>query len=115
MNAKKEYGTKKETFDRIKQLSFRIRYLCQCFIHSRVVYYTKELDVQVLIYNPNKRYTRYQYENIPVQVTNDKRQFKHFLETYKPDIIAIHFVEAWMFKSFIKDSTCPDLHLGTWS
>ncbi len=77
------------------------------FIHSRVVYYTKELDVQVLIYNPNKRYTRYQYENIPVQVTNDKRQFKHFLETYKPDIIAIHFVEAWMFKSFIKDSTCP--------
>lgn len=77
------------------------------FIHSRIVHYTKTFDIRVLVFNKNKEDRTYQHEHIFVQVTNDKKHFKHYLELYKPDIIAIHFVEAWMFDSFIKNFTNP--------
>jgi UDP-N-acetylglucosamine 2-epimerase (non-hydrolysing) len=68
------------------------------FVHSRLKHYVQKFEIQVLgmqyTLDKNESYT---YEGIPVFNVCSQKAFKDYLDKNTPDLIAIHFVEKWMY------------------
>ena len=77
------------------------------FVHSRLKHYTQNFEIQVLGCNETlKQNESYVYEGISVINTCSKKEFKDYINSNYPDLIAIHFVAGWMV-DVIKQFTIP--------
>lgn len=73
------------------------------FVHSRLIHYQKELDVQVIGYSKaaDKDYN-YTYEGIRVEVLSKKQDLRKRIESHNPDLLGFHFIEGWMVEDIVK-------------
>lgn len=78
------------------------------FVHSRLKYYINSFDLQVLGYVQNLSVGEaFTYEGITVENFNDKEKYLKRISEFEPDVIGIHFVQGWLYKSLIKDTKIP--------
>lgn len=74
------------------------------FVHSRLIHYLVEFDVQVLGYNKNAdKDSKYIYEGVSVEVVCKKEHLINRIRLHKPDILGFHFIEGWMVNNIVKN------------
>lgn len=78
------------------------------FVHARAVCYVNEFEVRVLVCKKNvDNIMQYVYDGVSVQVVSDRSMILAHIKSYSPNVIAIHFVSAWMLDIFIRKVSCP--------
>ena len=73
------------------------------FVHSRLLHYLPELDVQVIGYKESlKEAYHYNYEGVNVEVVSSKKSLVEKIKEHNPDLLGFHFIEGWMVKDIVE-------------
>ncbi|MFZ5972399.1 MAG: glycosyltransferase family 4 protein [Bacteroidota bacterium] len=79
------------------------------FVHSRLKYYANFFNVNVVGWNKRTGIYSFTYEGIHVDMVDKADLLVEKIFSYKPDVLAFHFVEGWQYRSIIKPFKGPSL------